>query len=92
MDWRRLKRKVSFQLEDEPLSLTLIKGGRKVLCGTQEGTLAIYNVRSQMMAGGESQIGDEGRPEYCCFQGSPTGVDGVVEEPRKIVHLVLLFV
>jgi WD40 repeat protein len=42
MDWRNKKIELSYQLEDEPLSLAIIKRGTRVVCGTQEGALGIY--------------------------------------------------
>ena len=32
----------SYELEDEPLCLEIVRGGTVVLCGTQEGTVAVY--------------------------------------------------
>ena len=43
MDAKKGGRQQSDQLEDELLSLCVMKGGRKVVCGTQDGVLAIYN-------------------------------------------------
>ena len=43
MEWRKKDGiELSYQLEDEPLCLAIVKGGSKVVCGTQEGTLGIY--------------------------------------------------
>eukprot|EP00038_Savillea_parva_P003202 m.122323 g.122323 ORF g.122323 m.122323 type:complete len:313 (-) comp11103_c0_seq4:147-1085(-) len=42
MDWRSKDIELSYQLEDEPLCLTVIKGGSRVVCGTQEGTMGLY--------------------------------------------------
>ena len=45
MDWKKKARKASYELEDEPLSIVVMKNNHKVVCGTQEGTLAMYTVR-----------------------------------------------
>eukprot|EP00041_Stephanoeca_diplocostata_P009132 m.139274 g.139274 ORF g.139274 m.139274 type:complete len:371 (+) comp17615_c0_seq1:222-1334(+) len=42
MNWKHKKTESSYQLEDEPLSLAVIKNGKTVVCGTQEGTLGFY--------------------------------------------------
>ena len=44
LDWRKVTRKASYELEDEPLSIVVMKNNTKVVCGTQEGTLAFYSV------------------------------------------------
>lgn len=43
MDWRGKEIELSYQLDDEPLCVSIIKGGTRVVCGTQEGTLGIYS-------------------------------------------------
>lgn len=44
LDWRKGSHKASYELEDEPLSVVVMKNNTKVVCGTQEGTLAFYTV------------------------------------------------
>lgn len=42
MSFRSKKHKETLQSEDEPLSLAIVKGGKNIIAGTQEGMLDIY--------------------------------------------------
>ena len=44
MNWKRKTRRVTDNLEDELLSVVVMKHNKKVVCGTQSGVLSIYNV------------------------------------------------
>jgi len=55
-----------YQLEDEPLCVAIIKGGTKVVCGTQEGSLGIY------AWGAWDDVQDR-------MLGHPTSVDTIVK-------------
>ena len=42
MNWKKGTKKVSEQLDDELLSVVVVQGAKYVVCGTQEGIIAIY--------------------------------------------------
>lgn len=48
MNAKKGSRKASDQLEEELMSVVVMKNNRKVVCGTSEGCLALYSVRRAM--------------------------------------------
>lgn len=72
MNWKRKTRKDSIPLEDEPLSVVVMKDNTTVVCGTQEGTLAMYKW------GAWIDINDR-------MLGHPRSVDALVKVSEDIV-------
>mmetsp|Transcript_2278 Transcript_2278/g.6814 ORF Transcript_2278/g.6814 Transcript_2278/m.6814 type:complete len:349 (+) Transcript_2278:2384-3430(+) len=62
----------SFEVQDELLAMALIKGGRKIVCGSAEGVLNIYSANSW------SDVSDR-------FLGHPHSIDAIVEVDNDTV-------